>query len=86
MAYPKNVGERTLLYVAETFEQLEGLIQLFERMDNEENDIWWDKLANELGFNDEADNSVGSGEYDDDSDSDGECGKDSPTAADKQTN
>jgi|GEM_PF-2240272 len=45
----KNADERTLLYAAETFEQFEWLLQLFEQLENEENDTWWDKLANELG-------------------------------------
>ncbi len=82
---PINVGERPLLYAAETFEQFEGLLQLFEKQDNEENDAWWDKLANELGLLDNTeDYSFGSGEYDDDSDFEEGYEEDPPMTAKEQ--
>ncbi len=82
---PINAGERSLLYATETFEQFEGLLQLFENPDNEENDDWWDKLANELGFSDKTEDcSFGSGEYDDDSAFEEGYEEDSPMTAEEQ--
>ncbi|ACV61883.1 hypothetical protein Dtox_0996 [Desulfofarcimen acetoxidans DSM 771] len=37
-----NAGERSLLYAAETFEQFEALLRLFEKLGNEENEAWRD--------------------------------------------
>lgn len=65
---PIKAGERSLLYAAETVEQFEGLRQLFERLDNDENDAWWDKLANELGYKDKDVDSFDAEEYENDSD------------------
>ena len=52
---PINATEHSLLYATETFEQFEGLLQFFEKLDNEENDAWWEKLANDIGRSDSAD-------------------------------
>lgn len=85
--FPINVGERSLLYAAETFEQFEGLLRLFEGLDNEENDAWWDKLASELDLPDKnGDYSFGSGEYDDDSDFEEKYDDDSQIADHEQLN
>jgi len=65
---PINAYGRSLLYAAETFEHFEGLLRLFERLDYEEYDAWWDKLARGLDLLDNnEDYPFGSGEYDDDS-------------------
>lgn len=82
---PINAGERSLLYAAETFDQFETLLRFFERLDNEENDTWWDKLANDLGISDKSGESFGSGEYGVDSDFEEEYDDDSPIAVEEQT-
>lgn len=83
---PINSGKRSLLYAAETFEQFEGLLQLFEKLDNEENDVWWDMLTSELGLSDKSEDLFGSGEYDVDSDFEEEYNDDfSITDQDKQS-
>lgn len=82
---PINAGECSLLYAAESFDQFEGLLQLFEKLYNEENDDWWDKLANELEFSyNTEDYSFGSGEYDVDTGYDEEYEEDSPYATEEQ--
>jgi hypothetical protein len=82
---PLNTGERSLLYAAETFEQFETLLRFFERLDNEENDAWWDKLASELGVLVKTeDYSFSSGEYDDDSIFEEGYEEDSPMTAEEQ--
>lgn len=80
----QNAEEYSLLYAAETFEQFEGLLQFFEKLDNEENDTWWDKLANELRISDESGESFGSVEHDDDSDFAEEYEEDTPMTAKEQ--
>lgn len=52
---PINATEHSLLYATETFDQFEGLLQFFEKLDNEENDAWWEMLANDIGRSDTAD-------------------------------
>jgi len=52
---PINVAERSLLYTTETFDQFEGLLQFFAKLDNEENHAWWEALANVIGRSDKAD-------------------------------
>lgn len=61
---PINATERTLLYAAETFEQFEGLLQLFERLDDGENDDWWEKNANDEMTSDGSDSDNFDDEYD----------------------
>ncbi len=81
---PINADGRSLLYAAETFKQFEGLLQLFEKLDNEENDTWWDKLANELGVPDETGEVFGSAEHYDDSDFKEEYEEDTPLTVKEQ--
>ena len=60
---PINATERTLLYAAETFEQVESLLQFFERLDNGGNDAWWELLANDVMTSDGADSDSYDDEY-----------------------
>ncbi len=59
-----SVTERSLLYAAETFEQFEGLLQFFEKLDDEENFDWWEKLANDVVASDNEDSNSHNDEYD----------------------
>lgn len=45
---PINATERSLLHAAETFGQFEDLLQFFERLDNEEDEVLWEKIANDI--------------------------------------
>ena len=81
---PINAAERSLLYAAETFEQFEGLLQFFAKLDNEEIDTWWDNLANELGVPDDSGEVFGSVEHHDDSDFEEEYEEDTPMTAKEQ--
>lgn len=61
---PNNAIEHTLLYAAETFEQFEALLQFFNRLDNEENFDWWERLANDVATSDNTDSDSYDDEYD----------------------
>ena len=60
---PISVTERSLLYAAETFEQFERLLQFFEKLDDEENFDWWEKLANDVVASDNEDSNSHNDEY-----------------------
>ncbi|MPM87474.1 hypothetical protein SDC9_134570 [bioreactor metagenome] len=55
---PLRTVNRSVLYAVETFEQFEGLLQLFENLDNDENDERWDLLARELSLFDKSKDSI----------------------------
>ena len=80
----KNAGERSLLYTTETFEQFEGLLQFFEKLDNEDDDTWWDKLANELAISDELGEVFGTLEHRDDTEFEEEYEEDAPLTVKEQ--
>lgn len=73
---PLRAVNRTVLYAVETFEQFEGLLQLSENLDNDENDERWDLLARELSLFDKAKDSIrlreSNAEYDPEEESDGD--------------
>ncbi len=58
---PINATEVHCYMPQRHLEQFEALLQFFERLDNEENDAWWEKLANDVMISDSAD----SDSYDD---------------------
>lgn len=83
-----NAGERSLLYAAETFEQFEALLRLFEKLDNEENEAWWEKLANDIERTETADSidvDRYGDEYDDEYDADSEVTADEQLGKPKET-
>jgi hypothetical protein len=45
---PISATERTLLYVAETFEQFAILLIFFDAPDNQDSFDWWEAIATDI--------------------------------------
>lgn len=78
---PLSLGERKLLYGADTFDQFEDLLRLVDSLENEENEEYWDILATELGLSDMSETSTDAGEYEDKWDDEEKCEDDFSTTA-----